>query len=404
MKKVVIVCLVICLLAIAGCGKKAPVSSSATQPTSSNATKKSEIPTESATASAAALAQRRSVALKAFSDVMLNNAKFYDADSKRTLYLKDIKWSDTSWGLDGPRVAFHASNFAVVDMDGDGVSEVVVGIDPASNADVDPGFEVLHYTGSKVNGFSFHFRSMQTVGTNGLYTEGGATNNSTEKLRFIAGTYDISRQYYSESVDGTEDGKPVYFYYHDVPLSENSYEMALKDDPYEQVHWYDFKDSLIKKWVTDRPASADSKPALSNDALVARQNYLDGLESLTSFQPEKVNPFADYLQHPKVYYQNWDKELNKIYGLLEKKLTSDQMDVLRSDEKQWLSVRDIRGAQAYQNYIKSYSNTAVDASYEESRILGDVTKNRTFYLIDRYFGDTSQPTTTEIIQKYGLKK
>ncbi|MCL2881685.1 MAG: DUF1311 domain-containing protein [Coriobacteriia bacterium] len=407
MKKAVIVCLVICLLFVAGCGKKTPASSSATQSTSSNATKSSANTTqksEDAAASAVALAQRKSVALKALSDVLLNKSQFYSTDSKRELYLKSFKWSDTDYCA-GANVAFRAVRFAAVDMDGDGVPEVVLDMEPAPNASVDPGYEVLHYTGSKVDGFNFHFRSMATVGRNGLYTEGDATNNYTEKLRFLGDACDSSYQYYSESADGTDNGKPVSFYFYDVPLTAHSYDAALDSIPYNQVDWHDYSGSLIAKWVTDRPASADPKPVISNSALLGRQNYLDGLAALAAFQPERVNPFAEYARDPLDYYQDWDKELNKIYSLLKKKLPASQMDALRKDEKQWINIRGKRGAQAYQNWMASPNGgNEADALYEKNRALGDVTKNRTLYLIDLYFGDTSQPSTTQIIQKYGLKK
>ena len=409
--------MITCLLFIAGCGKETPtpVPGSTSQSTSSSTTQ-APVPAspaqkqESAAESTAALAKRKATALKALSDVMLDKAKFYSTDNKRELYLRDYKDSDTGPGGNS-KVRYNASGFDVVDMNGDGVPEVILDMSSAPNSDFDPGYELLHYRSGKVEGFFFGFREIATLAKNGLFSAGNATNNYIEKMRFLGDTYDISPQYYIESADGSDSSKSIYFYYYDVPLTERSYNAAYKDTPYEQARGYSFSDSSIKKWVTNRPASADPKPAALNADLVARQNYLDRLAangSLKSPGGEAFGGLDEAAQDDQVYayYQSWDKELNKIYGLLEKKLPADQMNTLRADEHQWITVRDKNATLAEKQWKGRMPGTSDAAEIDQAKNsrLADVTKNRTFYLIDRYFGDTSQPTTTEIIQKYGLKQ
>jgi len=406
MKKIAVTLLVVCLLFIAGCGKETPtpVPSATSQPTSSSTTQAPASAVqkqESAAASAAALQQRRTVALKALGDVLGNKTQFYSIDSARKLYLKDIKGTDMSSAFQSEDViTFKMPKFAVVDMDGDGVPEVVVELDYGS----DGGFEVLHYKKDKVIGAYFVLRGMQCLSKNGLFNgTGGAAYNYTEKIRFLGDSYDISDQITQEDSS---------YCYHDVPVSENTYKVGgipvLENN---QVDWHAYTDAQIAKWVTNRPTSADPKPALSNDALVARQNYLDGLVHNSALKDPRDGDSYDgagtigQYDLMRGYYQAWDKELNKIYGLLEKKLSADQMDALRKDEKQWITIRDERGLTVRKAWTNSFgSYNAESADREQDIGLALATKNRTFYLIDRYFGDTSQPTTTEIIQKYGLKK
>jgi len=145
--------------------------------------------------------------------------------------------------------------------------------------------------------------------------------------------------------------------------------------------------------------------------MIARQSYLDGLAGNNLLRDPRDNDSyndagtLEQLDLMQGYYQAWDKELNSIYGLLEKKLPADQMEALRKDEQQWITVRDENGSTAHQKWIKAYGTGSPEsADRTQNANLAITTKNRTFYLIDRYFGDTSQPTTTEIIQKYGLKQ
>ncbi|MCL2654776.1 MAG: DUF1311 domain-containing protein [Coriobacteriia bacterium] len=387
MKKVVIVCLAICLLAIAGCGKKAPVSNSA----------------KTGLSDSAALEQRRTTALRALGDVLLGKTTLLSTnDTNTAMYISDVVKEDVGGSSGG---GIRLARLAVVDMDGDGVPEVIAEI----SDDYPEFYEILHYQNGKVYGASYGNRGIEQITKTGLFSgSSGALDNSISKLRFLGDTFDMTDQAYTESSAGS---MPVHYYFYDVPLTEDAYKKAASTLMDSQVDWYDYSDSQIAKWVTDRSVSIDPKPALSNADLVARQKYLDGLAANSALNdPESNDAYAtagtleaDNLE--VAYYQSWDKELNKVYSLLEKKLPADQMDTLRKDEKQWITVRDENGTFAYQNWMKETGiDNAERADQAKNSRLAEMTKNRTLYLIDRYFGDTSQPTTTEIIQKYGLEK
>ncbi|MCL2654775.1 MAG: lysozyme inhibitor LprI family protein [Coriobacteriia bacterium] len=409
MKKVVIVCLAACLLFVAGCGKKTPVSSSATQPTSSNAAKKSDIPTESAAESAAALAQRRSVALKALSDVMLNKAKFcyikyYNINTGASIYLKNLSVDDT--GANAEKGTYRMTSFQVLDVDGDGVPEVIVQAKLSSPIINDQQSMILRYCGGRVDGYLFQPVTNDLALGSGAFAKNGlcgtmdsARDNTVIKLRFLGVHLDTTKVMFSQAND---NWNTISFYMYDVPVPPDLCSGQIDKAVGDSAPSHAFSEANIAKWITNRQASADQKPVIPNANLVARQNYLNGLSELSAFSA--ALPVMDSLTPERArteYYQAWDKELNKIYGLLEKKLPTNQMDALRKDEQAWITVRDTNAAhvQEYQRGSYTYS-----VELDKYLTLGDVTKNRTLHLIDLYFGDTSQPSTTEIIQKYGLKK
>ena len=417
MKKVTAVLLAICLLFIAGCSniagcsKKTSSSSNTTQSTSSSATpnqvgtaKKSESSAESASASAAALAQRKAVALKALSDVMLNKAQFCNINTGISIYLKNLSVADT--GANTDEGTYRMTSFQVLDVDGDGVPEAIVQAKLSSPTIDDQQSIILRYYDGRIDGYLFQPVTEDIATGAGGFAKNGwfssmdsARDNTVEKIRFLGLQLDSTNVMVSQADD---NWNTISFYLYDIPVSPDLCSGQMDKVEGNAAPSYAYSEANIMKQITDRPASADPTPTLSNANLVARQNYLDGLADQASFDSAML--VMDSMTPEKMrtgYYLSWDNELNKIYGLLEKKLPAGQMDALRKDEQEWLMVRDLDAA-----HIQEYQRGSYTSSNEMGKYLtlGDVTKNRTLYLIDLYFGDTSQPSTTSIIQKYGLKK
>ncbi|MCG7377377.1 DUF1311 domain-containing protein [Paenibacillus sp. ACRSA] len=72
----------------------------------------------------------------------------------------------------------------------------------------------------------------------------------------------------------------------------------------------------------------------------------------------------------------WDNELNRIYGLLRKKLSSEEMEVLKKDELAWIKARD-----------KEVGDPEEVGVWTALEVRIRLTKERTLYLIDMYFDD-----------------
>ncbi|MCL1701187.1 lysozyme inhibitor LprI family protein [Lysinibacillus sp. Bpr_S20] len=72
----------------------------------------------------------------------------------------------------------------------------------------------------------------------------------------------------------------------------------------------------------------------------------------------------------------WDYELNRIYGLLRKKLSPENMDALKKEELAWIKSRD--------REVGDPEEVGVMTALE---IRTSLTKERTLYLIDMYFDE-----------------
>ncbi|WP_273833923.1 lysozyme inhibitor LprI family protein [Guptibacillus sedimenti] len=77
-------------------------------------------------------------------------------------------------------------------------------------------------------------------------------------------------------------------------------------------------------------------------------------------------------------YQNWDKMLNEIYGVLQAQLPSDEMDQLREEQRNWVDHRDEAAKKASLKYeggsTESLEYVATQASLTRERCYALVAK------------------------------
>ncbi|QHA91006.1 lysozyme inhibitor LprI family protein [Bacillus sp. N1-1] len=78
-------------------------------------------------------------------------------------------------------------------------------------------------------------------------------------------------------------------------------------------------------------------------------------------------------------YQNWDKMLNEIYGVLQEQLSSDEMEQLREEQRNWVEHRDEAAKKASLKYkggsTESLEYVATQAS---------LTRERCYELVAKY--------------------
>ena len=80
---------------------------------------------------------------------------------------------------------FEAREFAVVDMDGDGVKEAILRLYKKTVDEYDESSVVLHYTGGDVNGYLFYARGFRELKVNGVFNgSAGAANQMYYRLEF----------------------------------------------------------------------------------------------------------------------------------------------------------------------------------------------------------------------------
>lgn len=75
----------------------------------------------------------------------------------------------------------------------------------------------------------------------------------------------------------------------------------------------------------------------------------------------------------------WDGLLNEVYGVLEEKLSKENMDQLREEQRNWLSYRDETAKEASLKY-----EGGTQEHLEYTAVLVVLTEERSFELVDNY--------------------
>lgn len=89
----------------------------------------------------------KSLAMEAYKIVLQNKIEFYSTETKKKVYLNDFLTNNEIYGTTSK---IKINHFAVLDMDGDRIPEVVLGL----TVDENPNFvEVLHYMNGEVYGY-----------------------------------------------------------------------------------------------------------------------------------------------------------------------------------------------------------------------------------------------------------
>lgn len=117
------------------------------------------------------------------------------------------------------------------------------------------------------------------------------------------------------------------------------------------------------------------------DAAVDKKNYLNKLNTIKEqtegsvtgeTNPEMQNQAMDI-------YNQWDNELNDIYGTLKAKLPKDKFKILEKDEIKWIKERDEKAEKVRAGY-----NGARMASFDYRMNLAHETEKRCYELVNKY--------------------
>ena len=176
-------------------------------------------------------------ALEAYKAVLQNKMTFYSTDDRKTYNLHEFDyWSEQS------NIPLQVVSFAVVDMDDDGIPEVVLEL----TSGFDGSFEVLHYEDGRVYGFNHSYRGMVGLTSDGIYEgSSGAADSGFYKACITKDTYEEEALGYSASgADGT-----VSYYIGKAKVSKSQYDDFLEKmwahARANQAAWHDFTDAAI---------------------------------------------------------------------------------------------------------------------------------------------------------------
>lgn len=313
--------------------------------------------------------------MQTFKAVLLNKqtllctdkSPYNDLDYEWNGYLKELVYDSNP---------IKTPQFAVVDLDGDGVSEVVLAIEDYN------GFIILRYKENKVYGFIVSYRSMYNLKADGSFmTSSGSSDTSVSKVLFIGNTFfqdDIVN-----SVGGTPD---ITYFIYDKPIDKDTFDKHLDSfDSLPDVEWHDYSKQAIDHLLVD---STDTKnvPVLSKPDYYERQYYLDSLAylmDLRAFYNIRLEDQEEVNSNARNYYNGCYNEMNKTYQLCLEKLSVDELEVLRTTQRKWQDRYD----QKLTEYLSQHNANNMEDLVDQSMYyeLGDMMLRKTFLLINLYY-------------------
>jgi uncharacterized protein YecT (DUF1311 family) len=116
-----------------------------------------------------------------------------------------------------------------------------------------------------------------------------------------------------------------------------------------------------------------------------KDQYIERLNSIITYYDElwsKSDAYSmvDMKELKNQEYTKWDDELNTIYQMIKKKLPEEEFIVIRDKEREWITKRDEQAALA----ANKYSGGTMEG-LEYMAVMTDLTKTRTYELVDIYF-------------------
>lgn len=260
--------------------------------------------------------------------------------------------------------------FAVVDMDGDEIPEVILEIEDYW------GFIILRYENENVYGNIVGYRTMNTLKKNGVFHSSSSSDEySWQKLFFIGNNFLTDEMLYR-----SQD----FYYANDIPIEQELWEvMDSACNNLQNVEWYEFTDDAIDLQIIKNPLFSDisAEKAITTDE---RQKYLESLSYLvdmtydyTEKNQEERNVSA------KRYYTSCLEEMDKIYKLCNENFSAEDAEALSKSQQYWKENID----RSFKSMLIKYGVNSIEDMEDQSLYYayGDVVLRRTFALINDYF-------------------
>lgn len=329
------------------------------------------------------LSQRESPisAVSAFQAVLLNEMAFTFTGKYPSCYIgADMPWEGLLRDQPfGPPEGRDICRFAVVDLDGDTVPEVVLEVGEYV------GYVILWYREGHVYGNGIYYRAMEALRENGAFIGcDGAFVETIEKLFFVGDTYITDNKIHWELFD-----HGYRYHIDDILISESDYYSAKADMPLDEVpevQWHDYTEDAVNEFIVDNPLFAEL-PAELEKSIKERQAYLDSLSYLIeltykSLEKSQEEEYAD----AKSYYDGCNKEMERIYQLCQEKLSGSALEALADEQQIW----ERSNGRELGERIRDSSIDSMEKLEERMSLFyivyGDITLRRTFKLINLYYG------------------
>ena len=261
-----------------------------------------------------ASAQKADEAMQAYHAVLMNEMPFYSVNGGENYLLNRYDRSVEGYAV------WRTERFAVIDMDGDGIPEVVL----ALTTGFDGAFEVMHYEDGKVYGFNHPYRGMLELTADGTYV---ASNGASESVFLKAAS--IKKDVYTTetlaySTSSGQDINDISYYIGDKKVSKDDYDVVttnLWDKMNKNAAvWYEFTDAdiasvfppartgnevqeaTLPNVAGDSPAEAVSReasePEQEETPPIKSETYTgEALIAMQAFKTALLNETAFYATH-----------------------------------------------------------------------------------------------------------
>jgi len=188
----------------------------------------------------------RDSVLDAYKAVLLNHVEFYSTDSKKALHLSDFLTNKEIY-----ETTFTVTRFAVLDMDGDKVPEVVLELSVDNNPQF---FEVLHYKNGEVYGYFIVYRGLQGLKADGTFIfSNGAADGGSGKLIFESNAFITRNLAYSQSNQSGNNLMVTYFI-NDKAVTKKSFDSFMNEQSRKKdAVWYTFSQKNIETELSTNP-------------------------------------------------------------------------------------------------------------------------------------------------------
>jgi len=265
--------------------------------------------------------------------------------------------------------------FAVVDLDGDGVSEIVLAIDNYY------GFVILRYKEEKVYGNIVSYRTMESLKMDGSFmASSGSSDNSIGKMLFIGDTF-----FCDEKICSVGGSPTPSYYIHDMPIDKDTWDKCLisfEDLP--DVEWHDYSIEAVNQWLIDNPDSSEMS-ALPKLATADRQNDLDSLAYLIDLTYSNLKSQEEINTNARSFYNGCNDEMNKFYRLCSEKLSGDELETLSTEQQRWQENFNQRFSGFLSDHLVDSMDDLADQSWYND--FGNMMLKRTLYLLNLYYDD-----------------
>jgi len=181
-------------------------------------------------------------ALNSYKAVLLGNAGFLETSIMKTLNINQLNQAVSS----DSTVNVEATRFAVMDLDNDGVMDVILWL--SVNGLDDYGTDILHYQNGVVYGYVMWFRAFNQLKTDRTFSfSSGAMDNGFGTIAFTDKSYSINKITYSQSSYDSNNNLTVTFFVNNKEATQNEFDSAIQNQSEKpDAAWYDLTEDNIE--------------------------------------------------------------------------------------------------------------------------------------------------------------